>query len=699
MENLLSILSRMRRIEKTREGDTYALRLLDILRAETRSARVALVGMRTKTSDVLYVGEAEPACPPALEVEAEDATVVFQRQIPFDRDSGAVAEILARETLLLVEHAAMRHEGARRARHLALLDRVTRAGGEAITPAEVVGRAAPELCEAFDGDHIALHVVVGEHLEVVARQHHDGTPRVDEAPDWFRRLPLDGSSLPARAVRERRTFACPFDDLPERARIALAGAGVAQLIFAPLLVADSAIGTLSVAQRHPRWDDEQLRLLEAVTTRLAAELLQARLLADERKRAHDLTLINEIGSIMAQQLDLAGVVKVTVHEVARLIDVPRVTLGLVDDERKFLESVASTQADLVTIRVPVDAPGTVSLVYRTQRPVVIDDAETDERAHREIAKRTGMRSVLVVPLVANGQSIGTILLAETRRHRRFTNEEVARAVAVANLAAPAIVNAKMFTDLRRSYEALSRAQAELVRHERLAALGELSAVIAHEVRNPLAVIFNSLGSLRKLAAPTDDAKILLDIVGEEASRLNRIVADLLDFVRPYSSHPRPTNLENLVIGALDGARRSLPIQNVTIDADIPQTSRELLLDATMVQQALVNLISNAVQATPPGGRVTVRARTVEALETRTEEAGLTSRVDLCFEVTDEGPGIDPADVARIFQPFFTTKPTGTGLGLAIVRRIADALGGRIEAASGMRRGTVFTLTVPTHEPR
>jgi signal transduction histidine kinase len=284
-----------------------------------------------------------------------------------------------------------------------------------------------------------------------------------------------------------------------------------------------------------------------------------------------------------------------------------------------------------------------------------------------------------------------LLLAETRHRRRFRDDEVARATAIANLVSPAIVNARIHADLRRSYEALRQAQADVVSNERLAALGELSAVIAHEVRNPLAVIFNSLGTLRKLPAPSGDAKILLDIVGEEADRLNRIVRDLLDFVRPYTCHPREAILADLVHSAVAGARRSISAAAVTIDTDLVPPSSEVIVDPTMVQQALINLIVNAIQATPAGGTVRVRTSFVDGASA---EEG---RREIRFEVSDEGAGIDPADAARIFQPFFTTKPTGTGLGLAVVRRIADAVGGRVDVRRRAPCGSVFTFTVPTEE--
>ena len=117
--------------------------------------------------------------------------------------------------------------------------------------------------------------------------------------------------------------------------------------------------------------------------------------------------------------------------------------------------------------------------------------------------------------------------------------------------------ARLYGDLKKSYDELGRAQAELVRHERLAALGELAAVMAHEVRNPLGVIFNSLTTLKRLLKPTGDAEMLLNMVGEEAERLNRIVGDLLDFVRPYELVKNPIAVTPIILSAVDVATQSL----------------------------------------------------------------------------------------------------------------------------------------------
>ena len=236
--------------------------------------------------------------------------------------------------------------------------------------------------------------------------------------------------------------------------------------------------------------------------------------------------------------------------------------------------------------------------------------------------------------------------------------------------------------LEKSAAQLRAAQTELVRRERLAALGELSAVVAHEVRNPVTVIFSAVSALRKQPA-SDDASTLLDIVNEEAERLKRVVGELLDFARPRDLSVDDVSPSNLVEGAAEAALAAHGgTEHVEIETenDLP----ELTGDEQLLRQALINLITNALQAAGRTSNVRVRIH-----------ADHRQRAAVAFDVSDDGAGI-PKEVAdKMFTPFFTTRASGTGLGLAIVRRIAEAHGGEITWQPGKDRGVTFTLRVPT----
>ena len=243
-----------------------------------------------------------------------------------------------------------------------------------------------------------------------------------------------------------------------------------------------------------------------------------------------------------------------------------------------------------------------------------------------------------------------------------------------------------FVDLHaRSLRALGEvrhdlevARDALVRRERLAALGELSAVVAHEVRNPVAVIFNAVPMLRRsLPVDASQAHELVGIVSEEAARIRRIVDDLLDFVRPLELRRDvvevPVLLGDVLAAQEESTRRGIAVE-------IASGAERLEADAHLLRLALANLVRNAAQSGSPPDGVRVRCRPDGP------------RVRLT--VVDRGQGVRDEDVPRLFTPFFTTRPTGTGLGLAFVKRVAEAHGGSVSYAPTPGGGATFTVLLP-----
>jgi signal transduction histidine kinase len=236
-------------------------------------------------------------------------------------------------------------------------------------------------------------------------------------------------------------------------------------------------------------------------------------------------------------------------------------------------------------------------------------------------------------------------------------------------------------ELARSYAALKRAQAELVHKQQLAAIGELSAVVAHEVRNPLAIITTAAATLRRDAIRPEERGVLLGILDEEVSRLNRLVGDLLVYARPV-------NVERHAVALREIAERALTMASgrpyVTTAIVEPEPVDAVPGDPNLLRQAVDNLVANALQAMPDGGVLSIRL----ARATRDGRAG----VELVVE--DTGEGMSTAVRSRAGDPFFTTRPSGTGLGLAIVGRIVRAHGGLLRIASAAGEGTAATIFLP-----
>jgi signal transduction histidine kinase len=242
-------------------------------------------------------------------------------------------------------------------------------------------------------------------------------------------------------------------------------------------------------------------------------------------------------------------------------------------------------------------------------------------------------------------------------------------------------------ELRQSYSELRVAQEELVRKEQLAAVGELSAVIAHEVRNPLAIIKNAVSSLRRPTLKAEDRRVLLGILDEEVDRLNRLVRDLLAYARPVEPKGRPIDLEALVKAAIDASLEHCEHADrieLVLDADrLPVVQG----DPDLLRQALRNVVDNALQAMPRGGKLTVRARARRA-----------PVPGVVLEFEDTGLGMEESVLEKATNPFFTTRPAGTGLGLTIVQSVIKNHGGSVQLRSERDRGTTVTITLPQQRP-
>ena len=228
--------------------------------------------------------------------------------------------------------------------------------------------------------------------------------------------------------------------------------------------------------------------------------------------------------------------------------------------------------------------------------------------------------------------------------------------------------------------------------DRLAALGEMAAAIAHEVKNPLASIEVIAGVMkRQLAGHAEALESLNDII-KEARMANAIVVEVLDFVRPIQLQVERARLDEILDDSLTLAEGKMRRGMVSVHQDLAPDIPELVADEHQLRQLFSNLLANAFEALCGEGQVEIRARLLPVEEEG--ESGEPSSQQVQIEIKDNGPGIAADDIERCFSPFFTTKPQGTGLGLAIVRKVVDAHDGRIDAISAPGRGATFRVTLP-----
>ncbi len=233
--------------------------------------------------------------------------------------------------------------------------------------------------------------------------------------------------------------------------------------------------------------------------------------------------------------------------------------------------------------------------------------------------------------------------------------------------------------------------------DRLAALGEMAAAIAHEVKNPLAGIEVMAGILKRQLPESQDAQNILADIIKEAKMANVIVQEVLAFVRPIRLELENVSLADVISDAIAMAESHDKRRGAQVAVDVPESLRPIQGDPLQLRQIFTNLLTNAFEAMNGSGEVSITAAAIEGDEETGPDHG--TGPTILVTVSDNGPGI-PLDVMdRIFSPFFTTKPQGSGLGLAIVRKIVDAHDGRIDVNGRPGGGTVFRVTLPVRSPQ
>lgn len=245
-----------------------------------------------------------------------------------------------------------------------------------------------------------------------------------------------------------------------------------------------------------------------------------------------------------------------------------------------------------------------------------------------------------------------------------------------------LANEKLVGEMKereRAEKELLDAHRRLIRQEKLVTVGQVSANVAHELRNPLGAVRQALYFLRKKGEDVDPDKLQkhLDVIGSELSRADEVIDGLLEMTRDASVKKTHLDLATLVEEVAHYCR--LP-ENVDFDTDFSSVPFVVYADPTLLRQVFVNLITNAQQAMPEGGKLTV--------------TGTNSDNEVTITITDTGHGIDPADLHKIFDVLYTTKSTGIGLGLSLCRDILQRHEGSIRMKSSLSKGTTATLTLP-----
>ncbi|MCY1041968.1 ATP-binding protein [Corallococcus sp. bb12-1] len=392
--------------------------------------------------------------------------------------------------------------------------------------------------------------------------------------------------------------------------------------------------------------------------------------------------------------ELARVVLDALHETGR---VTHASVYLMAEDRPGYRLLDSRGPLPVPLLDTAAARGVLFAVASGQKAVLLENVErrisvmrvqaVEGKRFRDELKRLNdtraallqMRAGISVPLMGNDRVIGFLNLWDERVPEAYASDEIALILEVSERMATVLENSKLYEKIRE--------------RDRLAALGEMAAGLAHEIRNPLGAIKGAAQCLDPKNLSGEDSEFL-DVIVEEVNRLNGVVTAFLDYSRPLKQSFGPTDLNEVVTRTMRLIQNDMPDTAelaVELDLRLPRADG----DAEQLKQVLINLVQNAVQAMgAQKGCITVRTEKPERFGDFRSAGGEFVEV----RVTDNGPGIPLDQQPHIFVPFFTTKQKGTGLGLAICHRIVKNHGGSISVHSKGGEGTTFVIRLPAIPP-
>jgi signal transduction histidine kinase len=455
----------------------------------------------------------------------------------------------------------------------------------------------------------------------------------------------------------------------------------------PLLVREEVRGVLNVdSDRENAFSADDQELLEALAVQSARLIQNTWLYEQLRLRVHLFEALASVSRTINSALNLDDALNLIVREASTLMRAKMCSLMLLDDTRQWLDLRASYGAGPSYVSNPrLEVNETLlGAVARRRKPMQVENVQTSNRyQHVEVARSEGLAGLLSVPLLFSGEAIGT-LNVYTSRPYHFSNEEVSILSAFAELSAIAIQKAQL-------YERLVDMEEQLRQNEKLSALGLLAAEVAHEIRNPLTVMKMLYHSLN-LSFPAGDPRAKdARIIDEKIEHLNKIVEQIMDFARTSEPQMAPVSLNELIDELCLLVRHKLKQQNVVLERRSAPDLPAVMGDATQLEQALLNLILNAVEAMPQGGTLTIQTRGI-SLQRQGSEV---SHVGI--DIQDTGHGMSEEQRQRAFKSLLsTTKAKGTGIGLAIVTRVVETHRGKIKLKSRPGKGSVFSILLPVH---
>jgi signal transduction histidine kinase len=461
--------------------------------------------------------------------------------------------------------------------------------------------------------------------------------------------------------------------------------------------AGEAVGYFALSQ--PR--DNRMPSLETVQTveifvnQVAIALENARLFAaleerlNQARRVNELAALNRLSTTVTSSLQVDRILDAAHQEIARTLCPDVSAIWLLQPHGNTPEpNLVNHRDEKSALSVsPLVDPETLETVVRDGRSIRLDSPQAVKQGVAHGRRQPGSgdstsTGAMLAPMSVRDQKIG-VMGAFAAQGQTFDDRDLALLNSMASTVAIAIENARLYAESKAFAKELAASQAQLLQSAKLAATGRLAASIAHEINNPLQALQSCIYLIADGASPDDPNVRYANIARAELDRIARIVGRMLDFHQPATDTQEPTDLNALIENTLALVHKRLQHSHIGVRTELAPRLPAIHAVPDHIKQVLLNLVLNAMEAMPDGG----------TLEIRTTQA-TPEWIDMAIQ--DNGVGIEPAEIAHLFEPFYTTKPRGTGLGLSVSYDLIARHGGQILVDSAPGNGTTFTVHLPAH---
>lgn len=448
----------------------------------------------------------------------------------------------------------------------------------------------------------------------------------------------------------------------------------------PLVIDGQIAGVINVdSDRLAAFSSEDEKLLVAIAHQAAKVIQTSRLYEQLAQQACRLEALITAGQALIAPEPLPRILQRITETVQQMLNTRLCSIMLLNDDRELVISAVSGGGQSYTQRAGLSVTNSlIGQVVMQRAPLqVLDVRRTKDYRHRAMARKEQLVSLLSVPILFQQTPIGIINIYSSKP-RRFSDEEIRLLNAFASLCGVAIENA-------RRYESLVRAEDNLRQADRLTTLGVLSAEIAHEIRNPVSIISMLIHSLLEDNAVAPSRRSDLSIISAKLQKISRIVEQVLTFSKHQEPRYEWVSLEEVTHDLTFMLSHTLATKSISFRWSASRKLPKVFMDRGHLEQILMNVFLNAIQAMPTGGRLDVRARVVG------RSRGVSQvRID----ISDTGSGIPKEIIHEIFHPFVTSRREGVGLGLFVCQKLLAQYGGKIEVSKTGPQGTTITIHLP-----